>query len=244
MRIKLLFLLALVALLVASVTGNLHQWRNAKADAQRIALLEQAPPVAGSAIVAREVKADGLEHVTTRPVPAKTTQQKAAAVGGAYLDTVARALQVAVQQVAELTKVNAQMVATNIKLQAQVNAGGVATSKQVYRDKWLSLVYDADSNSLDSLLYDVTLNSTKYWKRSWFLAPKRYYRDWYSDDPRVRINNVATYTEPAPRPKRFGIGFQAGYGYPLQIPRQPNEPLLGLPTGYVGFGFSYNLKSF
>ena len=248
MRIKLLFLLALIALLVVSVTGNFHQWRNRKADKARIALLQQSVATPQNAIVARAINpTTGIEHVTVAPLPARSTTQKVQAIGAGYIDTVTRALQVAVKQLDEASRIVATLEAKNLKLEAAAAVAGQAPGKPSYSDKWLNLTYNPDSNSVD-LSYNVTLNSTRYWKRSWLLGNRRYYTDIFSEDPRVRINSVQAFTVPEPRPKRFGLGLQVGGGYLVQTANPFTNPfvnpIVGPPNLYIGAGLSYNLIRF
>jgi hypothetical protein len=167
--------------------------------------------------------------VVIKEVPVATTAEKSIAVGSGYLDTLTKALSIAVNKVDEATKVNATLIAENIQLR-QMQAGSMLQ----YRDKWLRLDYDPDSNTV-ALNYDVSLNIAKYWKRSWLVGEKKYYVDIFSDDPRVQVNSVKRYTMAQSRQRRFGVGFNASYSYlPFYNSWQPA----------IGIGINYNLFEF
>lgn len=210
-----------------SLACNIGQLKRGKRDKARIEALSQQSAPGEAKIIERYIH-DSIEHVVVKEVPAQTGAEKAIAVGNGYMDTITRALKVAVKQVEEVTRVNAALLAENIQLRQ--GSGGA----QEYSDQWLRLIYHPDSNSVD-LSYDVALNQVRYWKRSWLLGPKRYYNDLYASDPRVTIASVRRFTLPEARPKPWGIGVSAGYAYdPLRTDWYP----------YLGFGLSYNLIRF
>lgn len=231
----------LILLLGASLIGNFFQWRAAE-DWQPVSVAMDtvfaAPAQPAQVIAARYVAKDGTNHaLAADPVRTRQTEEKRRAVGGPYLDTVAKALNVSVARIDELERVNASLTAENVKLTA---AAGNPRKLQ-YRDRWLHLTYDADSNTLDSLGYDVELTRVRYWRRAWLLADKHYFNDVFSSDPRVTIGGVRRFTLPEPTPKKFGIGLQAGYGFPIvPAPTFSFQP----PAPYIGIGFSYNLVRF
>lgn len=231
----------LILLLGASLIGNFFQWRAAE-DWQSVPVAMDtvfaAPAQPAQVISERYVAKDGTNHaLAADPVRTRKTEEKRRAVGGPYLDTVAKALNVSVKQIDELEHEVATLKAENIRLtQSNTNP-----KRQEYKDSFLSLVYNSDSNTIDSLSYIVELTRTRYWKRPWLLASKRYYNDIFSADQRVTINSVRRFTLPEPGPKKFGIGFQVGYGFPvIPAPKFSFQP----PAPYIGIGFSYNLVRF
>jgi hypothetical protein len=229
MNKKTLFVVGPLLLVVLSLFMNWKQWRNSVADQDRIEALSQNTSNGEAKIVDRYIH-DSVEHVVIKEVFVKTPAEKAVAVGSGYTDTLARALKVAVKQIDEVTKVNAALVA---KLQMKEQAGQ-PTAMRYHNDKWLTASYDRDTDSLN-LKYNVALNQAQYWKRSWLLAPKRYFNDIFSDDPRVSINSVKRFTMADRKPKRFGIGAHVGYG--LTLPQLK-------PTVFAGVGINYNLVEF
>lgn len=232
----------LLALLAISAYGNYYQWRASRdRPAQtRFVPVTTATPAAQPAqvIQARYTAKDSTRHaMAAEPVRTRKTEEKQAAVGSGYLDSVVKALDVSVKRIDEVERINASLVLENVRLkQSPQNP-----RKLEYRDKWLHLTYDADSNQLDSLGYNVELARIRYWSRAWLLAQKRYYNDVYSADPRVTINAVRRFTIPEPRPKKFGVGIQAGYGFRID-PANPLEWQTAAP--YLGLGISYNLIRF
>ncbi len=240
MRIS-LFTAVCVLLLGISLFGNFFQWRAAqdfKPETQYVPVATAAPAQPAQVIVGRYVAKDSTRHaLVAEQVRTRKTAEKQTAVGKAYLDSVAAALAVSVKQVDEVSRTNATLLAENIQLKATV----ANPKKQEYRDRWLRIVYDADSNQIDSLAYDVELTHARYWNRPWLLGDKRYYNDVFSPDPRVTINAARRFTLPEPRPRKFGIGIQAGYGFTFD----PSAPFALPPTWpYLGVGLSYNFIRF
>jgi hypothetical protein len=216
------------ALLGLSLFLNLKQYIRTKADAARIALLASQQTPQHAPVVTRYIH-DSIEHLVVREVMVASDEAKGIAVGAAYIDTLRRAIKVAEKQIDQVTKINANLRAENIVLKQSTDVRAYE-----YKDKWLSLAYDPDSSKL-SLSYDVSLNTARYWKRSCFLAPRQYYLDIFSDDPRIKIGNIKRYTIAEPKAKKFGIGLHAGYSYnPFNNQWYPS----------FGFGLNYNLIRF
>jgi len=215
-------------LLALSLAVNVRQLVSGRKDARRMAELEEGAAAGHARIVTRYIH-DSIEHVIVKEVAVKSNAEKTSAIGSPYLDTLTRAIKVAAGRIDEVTRVNAKLVAENVSLRKAATG-----NRYEYQDKWLSLSYSADSSRLD-VNYNVSLNIAKYWKRKWFVAPRQYYIDLYSDDPRVRINEVKRFTLATQGPKRFGFGFSAGLGYlPFSNQWQP----------FFGVGLNYNLIEF
>lgn len=201
--------------------------RNRTAEAKISALASQQSPQ-HAPVITRYLH-DSIEHLVVKEVTVGSNEDKNIAVGTAYIDTLKQAIKVAEKQIDQVTKINASLKAENIVLKQSA-----ANHVYEYQDKWLSLSYYSDSNKLD-LHYAISLNTTKYWKRSWFLAPRQYYVDIFSDDPRIKIGNIKRYTVAEPKPKKIGIGLQVGYSYnPFNNEWRPS----------LGFGLNYNLIRF
>lgn len=225
---KIVFIGLAIAVFLASLVFNVSQFLQSRKDKSRIDLLSKNTSNGQAKIINRYIH-DSIEHVVTKEVFVASDDEKAIAVGGAYLDTLTRALNVAVNRIDEVTKVNGTLVAENLKLRRDM-----VNNSYHYSDKFLNLSFLPDSNTA-SLSYNVALNSARYWKRSWLLGAKQYYNDYFSDDQRVTINNVKRYTQAEERQKRLGIGGSLGYAY---------IPMLNRFTPYIGFGLNYNLKEF
>lgn len=90
----------------------------------------------------------------------------------------------------------------------------------------------------DSVLHtevDIKLNTTDYVDKGGIFKKDRYYTDLYSPDQNIKINGAQTFRkEIYIRPKRLGVGFQAGYGITSEFKVTP----------YVGVGISYNFINF
>jgi hypothetical protein len=217
-----------ILLLTLSLFVNIRQLIRSRKDAARIAALGEATPGGQAKIITRYIH-DSIEHVVIKEISVKSDAEKEIAIGSNYMDTLTKAIQVAANRIDEVTKVNAKLAAENITLKKSATG-----NKYEYQDKWLSLSYSTDS-SLLNLSYDVSLNIAKYWKRNWFIAPKQYFVDLYSDDSRIKINSVKRYTLSVQSPKRLGVGLSAGYSY---------IPFLNKWQPSIGIGLNYNLIEF
>lgn len=229
MNNKTSIILPLVILLLAlSLFVNIRQLIRSRKDAARIATLGATTTNGQAKIITRYIH-DSIEHVVIKEISVKSDADKAIAIGSNYMDTLTKAIKVAANRIDEVTKVNAKLSAENVALKKSATG-----NKYEYQDKWLSLSYSTDS-SLLNLSYDVSLNIAKYWKRNWFIAPKQYFVDLYSDDSRIKINSVKRYTLSVQSPKRLGVGLSAGYSY---------IPFLNKWQPTIGIGLNYNLIEF
>jgi len=99
-------------------------------------------------------------------------------------------------------------------------------------------VVKATMNEKDSILHpeiDLKLNTTDYVDKGGIFGKDRYYTDWYSPDQNIKVNGAQTWRkETIVKPKRFGLGFQAGYGITQDLK----------PSMYIGVGVSYNIANF
>ncbi len=93
----------------------------------------------------------------------------------------------------------------------------------------------ATMNEKDSVLHtsvDVKLNITDVVDKGGLFKKDRFYTDFYSPDQNIKINGVQNFRkETVIKPKRLGIGFQAGYGVTGEFKTSP----------YFGIGISYNI---
>lgn len=99
-------------------------------------------------------------------------------------------------------------------------------------------VIKATMNEKDSVLHsdiDVKLNNTDYVDKGGLFGRDKYYTDWYSPDQNIKVNGAHAFRkETIIKPKRFGLGFQAGYGVTEDFK----------PSLYFGLGVSYNFARF
>jgi len=178
--------------------------------------------------VVKEYIRDSIKHTVFVDKKIKDTElEKRLAISSQYADSLEKALKISIAKVTQVTKVNTELDA-EIRLIKQQD-GTVA-----YQDKYLSLFYNPTDDLLN-LNYKVNLNIVRYSKRSWFLSQKQDFIDIYSDDPRVTIKGLNSFTLKEKPPKRFGIGLSSGYAFNIKT----NEF-----TPYVGIGINYNLLNF
>lgn len=218
----------LVLLLGFSAFKNYEQAKQVKEARASLATL-QKENVKQSVIITRYISPiDSTKHVVYTETLAKSEPEKYMASGG-YIDSLKRALNVKVEQIAEMTRVKATV---KDKVKTTVT-DSIGYQNYSYKNKWL----DAKLTTKDSLLnytYNVELVDTKYYRGNWLMG-KTWYRDVSLADPNGVINGVHSFRLPPEKIKRMGIGLHVGYHYnpnTLQI-----EP-------HIGAGLNYNLVRF
>ncbi|NML70021.1 hypothetical protein HHL23_09430 [Chryseobacterium sp. RP-3-3] len=145
-------------------------------------------------------------------------------------DTLAPALNIAQEKIDELTRakftLEGQLKATKTELDVNKKA------RVFYENKYMQIV----SNTADSTVeykYNAIVDVVKYQDRKWLLGKENTYIDISSPDKNMKINGVEHFKKRIDvKPKRFGIGIQAGYYY---VPAA-NQFYPGF-----GVGLSYNL---
>lgn len=102
------------------------------------------------------------------------------------LDSVTRLLAIERKQLKEWKQYG-------ISVKAQLDAVKTDTSFR-YTDKWADIEYVKPKDTLSSghfnFSYNAEVNYAEYWRRKWFLAPKKHYIDFWISDPRATINSV------------------------------------------------------
>lgn len=142
-------------------------------------------------------------------------------------DTLAPALNIATEKIDELTR-------AKFTLEGQLKAAKDQREKDriFYENKYMQIV----SNTLDSTIkykYNAIVDVVKYQDRKWLLGKENTYIDISSPDKNMKINGVEHFKKRLDvKPKKIGIGIQAGYYYvPGSNQFQPG----------FGIGISYNL---
>src|SRR5690606_1518722 len=102
------------------------------------------------------------------------------------LDSVTRLLAIERKQLKEWKQYG-------ISVKAQLDAVRTDTSFR-YSDKWTNIEYVKSKDTISSghfnFSYNAEVNYAEYWRRRWFLAPKKHYIDFWISDPRATINSV------------------------------------------------------
>ena len=148
-------------------------------------------------------------------------------------DTLAPALKIAVSKIDELTRVKAKLEG---ELKAEkMTVNETTKEKTFYKNKYLSIVTDQRDSTLQ-YSYNAEINIVKYDEKKSFLSKSKTYIDISSPDKNFKINGVENFKkEIYIKPRRFGLGLQAGYYY---------SPELDRFVPGVGIGVSYNLFKF
>lgn len=153
-------------------------------------------------VLDRYKDAAGSEHLVIDKETISKEQKNALIKNTGFIDTVARALNIANEKINELTRVNATLLVANAK--GTPVSPGVANSVIRYVDKYTKLSYNPVDTTFD-FKYDVNLITAGYSRKSGFLGLKNDdVIDLYSEDPRVTINGVERFQLEVPDPN-FGL---------------------------------------
>ncbi|AZA49745.1 hypothetical protein EG346_16850 [Chryseobacterium carnipullorum] len=142
-------------------------------------------------------------------------------------DTLAPALNIAKEKIDELTR-------AKFTLEGQLKASKIQREKDrvYYENKYLQIVSNVQDSTVD-YKYNAIVDVVKYQDRKWLLGKENTYIDISSPDKNMKINGVEHFKKRIDvKPKRFGLGIQAGYYY---VPAA-NQFYPGF-----GVGLSYNL---
>lgn len=222
--------LIIIVLTCISITLCVFAFKQYNENKERQVQYKELLTSSGKNEVVKEYIRDSIKHTVFVEKKIKDTElEKRLAITSQYADSLATALQISISQIKQVTKVNAELDAT-LKLVNQED--GTVT----YQDKYLSLLYKPQEQLLD-LNYKVKLNVARYSKRTWILGPKESYIDIYSDDPRVTIKGLNSFTLQEKSQRRFGIGVSTGYAVAIN-----NNQLVTQP--YIGVGLNYNVLNF
>ncbi|ASK29717.1 hypothetical protein CEY12_06185 [Chryseobacterium sp. T16E-39] len=145
-------------------------------------------------------------------------------------DTLAPALNIAQEKIDELTRakftLEGQLKATRTELDVNKKA------RVFYENKYLQIVSNVQDSTVD-YKYNAVVDVVKYNDKKWLFGKENTYIDISSPDKNMKINGVEHFKKRIDmKPKKWGIGIQAGYYY---IPAS-NQFYPGF-----GIGVSYNL---
>lgn len=106
-----------------------------------------------------------------------------------------------------------------------------------YKDEFFNVSFTPDSigGYFHDIRGDIKLIQQDYKKRKNIFSPYHYYTDILTADSRITINGLQQLTLIQNKPKKFGIGLQAGYFYSVE--NKGFSPSLGV-------GISYNFIRF
>ena len=144
-------------------------------------------------------------------------------------DTLAPALNIAAEKINELTRakftLEGQLKATKVELDENKKA------KVFFQNKYLQIVSNVADSTID-YKYNAVIDIVKYQEKKWLLGKENTYVDISSPDKNLKINGVEHFKKRIDvKPKKWGIGIQAGYYY---VPAS-NQFYPGF-----GIGVSYN----
>lgn len=144
-------------------------------------------------------------------------------------DTLAPALNIAQDKIDELTRakftLEGQLKATRTELDINKKA------RIFFENKYLQIVSNVEDSTVD-YRYNAVVDVAKYTGRKWLFGKEKTYIDISSPDKNMKINGVEHFKKNIDvKPKRLGLGIQAGYYY---VPAA-NQFYPGF-----GLGISYN----
>lgn len=235
MRARNIFIISVLAMAIGIIIFGLYQLMATKNIPPKV---KKEPPK----VVVYQAK-DSTTHARVEAIKPVQKQRKSDPIEivskeyETYVkDTLAVALNVAVNKINELTRVKA-------KLEGELKATKIelAENKEkrvYYEDKYLSVITQEDSLGNPQKLnyaYNAELNIANFSQRKNFWNKERHYVDVSSPDKNFKIYGLEHYKkEIYIRPKPIGIGLQFGYGITDNFKISP----------YMGVGVSYNLIRF
>lgn len=153
------------------------------------------------------------------------------------LDSVKRLLNIKDKQLKEWRQYG-------VSLQAKLDAVRTDTSFR-YSDKWANIEYVKPKDTLSSghfnFAYNAEVNYAEYWQKSWFLAPKKHYIDFWISDPRATINSVKRVKFEVKEPfVRVDVNASAYYTDQLNVGFDGG---VHLGRSRIGAGYYYNVAS-
>lgn len=123
------------------------------------------------------------------------------------IDSLNDALGIKDKQLIAMTSIYAEVKDSLLK------ATNYGDSVYTYNDRFANIVFNRPDN-LFSFSYDAKVNIAEYWKRKWFMAPKRNYLEIWIPDRRATINGVER-LKVAPTPDRFDLTLNGSAQYHL-----------------------------
>lgn len=144
-------------------------------------------------------------------------------------DTLAPALNIAKEQIDELTRAKFTLEGQLKAARTEIDINKKA--RVFYESKYLQVVSNVQDSTID-YKYNALIDVVKYKDRKWLFGKENTYIDISSPDKNMKINGVEHFKKRIDvKPKKFGLGVQAGYYY---VPAA-NQFYPGL-----GVGLSYN----
>lgn len=218
--------LAILVLAVIGLTANLFRWFTLNSNER--AGRESKEPLRDTIYLTKYVNPkDSTTHGKFVEKEGEIIQNNITKNYMTYVsDTLAPALNIAQEKIDELTR-------AKFTLEGQLKASKIQREKDriYYQNKYLQIV----SNTADSTIdykYDAVVDVVKYSDRKWLFGKENTYIDISSPDKNMKINGVEHFKKRIDvKPKRFGLGIQAGYYY---VPAS-NQFYPGF-----GVGVSYN----
>lgn len=94
-----------------------------------------------------------------------------------------------------------------------MKATNIGDTLYTFRDRYANITFNRPDETF-SFRYDARIETAEYWKRKWFLAPKKNYIDIWMADKRATINGVQR-LRVEPRPDMFDLNLKATGQYHL-----------------------------
>ena len=190
-----------------------------------------------AAEIARDVKANGLEHVVYKM--AKEIDHKALDKANADLLDTIDALNIERSKVRQVTVIASTLQIKNQRLERKIS--DLATTYS-HSDDYATLSVNVPQDSLKpatfDLKYNADLTATQYSKRSWLFGANQSYIDIYSNDPRVTIRGAKTLTVKQKEPS-FKAQLKAVSEYDVGRRSFTAGPAIGIDAGRTTFQGRY-----
>lgn len=226
--------IAILVLAVIGLTANLFTGWFTLNKNDRIAAESQKPKRDTVYLTKWLNPKDSTAHGTFKPKEGEVINNYVTEKYMTYVsDTLAPALNIAQEKIDELTRAKFTLEGQLKAARTEVDINKKA--RVFYESKYIQIVSNVQDSTVD-YKYNAIVDVVKYTDRKWLLGKNSTYIDISSPDKNMRINGVEHFKKKIDiKPKRFGIGIQAGYYY---VPAA-NQFYPGF-----GIGASYNFIRF
>lgn len=147
------------------------------------------------------------------------------------MDSITRLLDIKNKQLKEYVSYNATLKDSLLRATHQTD------TSYVYEDKYAKIEFNVP-NKYFNFSYDARVNYATYYKRDWFLGPKKHYVDLWVSDPRATINGVKR-LKIQPDEPFFKADFKASAFYADQV-HVGSQAGVHLGRVRLGAGYYFN----
>jgi hypothetical protein len=184
--------------------------------------------------IARKVNSKGIETVIY-DINHNKGSSKQIILGGntrGIIDTTALALDLRARQLKQIMVLKTSLEAENLRLKKQINEANILY--YTYSGNGLKLKFIPPSGT-DTIGHadfsaDVKISAVQFWRKNWYLGPKRSFLAITSDNPMFKVNSVE-YLEIEQKQPAIRFKIQGNSAYDLKSSRLTYGPSAQLDLG-------------